>query len=247
MSARGSAVQSAAAPSPNIPSGSRRNRRAIWLAAALLGGVAVALTCGDTTVPPGQNPITLGLCSFPRSCYLVRAEGPNAMQCDDAACSSQGSCRLSFTQSPTASVARIGEDGTWQRSATQAPNPKDPPAVCSSYPLRPEDKGLTAVCATPEMVCVARGVACPSSSYCVHRSSSGSPAEMCQSSVPVAPQHRPTGSGLMTYCPLVDDICCAPSPDGGVPDGGAFDGGVPDGGVPDGSVPDSGSRDATIG
>jgi hypothetical protein len=214
----------------------------LWLAAVLLGGVAVALTCGDTTVPPGQNPITLGLCSFSRACYLVRADGPNAMQCDDAACSSQGSCRLSFTQNPAASTSRIGEDGTWQRAATQAASPKDSPAVCGSYPLRPEEKGLMAVCATPEMVCVARGVACPASSYCVHRSGSGSPAEMCQTSVPVAPQHRPTGGRLMTYCPLVDDICCAPSVDGGVPDGG-----ISDGGVPDGAVPDSGSRDAMIG
>jgi hypothetical protein len=192
------------------------------LAAALLCGAAVAwMTCSESSIPPGQNPITIGLCSFPRACYQVQKDGPLAGQCDDAACSSGGSCRLSYN-------AAAAPGAQWTRATGQLPAPGDTPAVCGAA----SEQGLYSVCASLEMLCVGRGPACPLPGSCVRGNTAGAtPAAKCSAGVPVTPQHRPTGGGLMTYCPLVDDICCgAPAlSDGGMTDGGS-DGGMTDGG-----------------
>lgn len=239
-------MRTQAGPAPGTRSPLRGWRGLLVAATLLSAATVVGMTCGGSTVPPGQNPITLGLCGYPRACYLVNADGPLAGQCDDRACSSQGHCRLVFHQDPNATTAGIGVTGTWTlaEDGGVAPSISDTPGVCSVYSA---SSGMVATCASPESVCIARGPACAATSYCVHRSGSASPAELCSSGLPITPQHRPTGGGLMTYCPLVDDVCCGPSGDGGMPDGGPDDAGPPDGGMTDAGAADAGSRDATPG
>jgi len=192
--------------------------------------------CTQSTIPAGQNGTTNGLCTYPRSCYLVNAKGPSVGECDD--CSSTSRCRLVFTPDNPGDYQSI--TGSWMTTAGRAA-PTDWQAICGLYVSKSAD--TTAICAAPETVCVARGKAC--SGYCIHQAGAaadggtgdmGSPAA-CLLGVQIPPQRRPgaTDGGTQTYCPLTDDVCCpAAGPDGGaMTDGGAVDGGAVDGGAAD--------------
>ncbi len=208
-----------------------RRRAGLWgLVAVGLLGLVGTFTCSNTTIPAGQNGTTNGLCSYPRSCYLVNTSGPNAGGCDD--CSSTSSCRLVFTPDNPADHQSL--KGSW-KSAGWKSSPADWQAVCGLYPGNSASQ--SAVCATPDTVCVARGPAC--NGYCVHQAASvadGGTGDMgnaaaCMLGAPLAPQRRPGGDdgGTQTYCPLSDDVCCAvpAGPDGGAAgDGGTGDGGA---------------------
>lgn len=213
------------------------------LGLALLGTTALVsvFTCSGNLIPPGVNGTTNGLCTYPRGCYVVNVGGPNPGQCDD--CSSSSRCRLVFVPSNPSDYQSLS--GTWM-PATGRPMPTDWQAICGlSFDMGSTAK--TAICAAPEMVCVARGPAC--SGYCVHASAqSGGGGDMgaaaCLAGVPVPPQRRPgsTDGGTQTYCPLTDDTCCPGAPplvDGGVSDGGVTDGGA----VADGGAADLAGRD----
>lgn len=217
------------APLTSTAAGPRRRRRAALLGIAVVGflGLASTFTCTNDTIPAGQNGVSNGLCNYPRSCYLVNTSGANAGGCDD--CSSASSCRLVFTPDNPGDYQSLS--GTW-KTATWKTAPTDWQAVCGLYPSPTPDK--VAICAAPEMVCVARGVAC--TGYCVHHSAQaadggtddmGAPIA-CTLGAPIPPQRRPGASdgGTQTYCPLTDDVCCAGGGAAGGSDGGASDGGV---------------------
>ena len=219
-------------------------RRAALLAAALLGTSALAsvFTCSENPIPAGINGTTNGLCTFPRGCYVVNVGGPNDGQCDD--CSSSSRCRLVFVPSNAGDYQSLS--GTWMPAAGR-PMPTDWQGVCGlSFDMGSTAK--TALCAAPEMVCVARGPAC--SGYCVHATAAAGGGDMgaaaaCLSGVPVPPQRRPgaVDGGTQTYCPLTDDTCCPGAPplvDGGSSDGGALSDG---GAMSDGGAADLAGRD----
>lgn len=193
-------------------------------AVLLLLACALSIYCTDATTTPGQDPSILGLCSFPRACYLVRKSGPLQGQCDR--CESGPSCRLTYTTDEATGA------GTWTANSAAAPNPLDRAVVCGTYVSPSAD--LVPVCLTPESVCVARGPECPASSYCVAE------GQDCASGVMTFPQHRPGAS--KSACPLEKSRCCAPTADAGVGDGGSSDGGGSDGGRSDLSTSDAGLR-----
>ncbi len=212
-----------------LPPGQVRPRwRLVWGAGLLgVGTMLGALMCTDATVAPGQNPSTVGQCSYPRACYLVRAVGPQAGQCDD--CSSTAKCRLAFTPTAAGELDQTGIGGVFAPSADR-PTPVDAPAVCGQYKATQAD--VTATCVVPEMVCIAQGPACTGA--CVHKIAAAPDAgtvdmaggDVCAASTLIPPQRRPGAAmGSMTYCPLTDDICCpgAAAVDAGVTDGGAVD------------------------
>lgn len=198
-------------------------RRRLGLSILLVLSCAVGVYCTDTTTTPGQNPSILGLCSFPRACYLVRKSGPLQGQCDS--CSMGPACRLSYTPGES------GAAGTWTMGAT-APGPLDVTVVCGTYVSPSAD--LVAQCLTPESVCVARGPECPASSYCVAE------GQDCATGAMTFPQHRPGSE--KSACPTEKSRCCAPSSDGGTGDGGMTDGGSADAGTSDMSSSDAGVR-----
>lgn len=205
------------------------------MAGAVLLFLACALSiyCTDATTTPGQDPSILGLCSFPRACYLVRKSGPLQGQCDrcetdrpDLGPGPGPGCRLTYRKDEATGA------GTWTPNSSADPSPFDHAVVCGTYVSPSAD--LVPVCLTPESVCVARGPECPASSYCVAEDKD------CASGVMTFPQHRPGTS--KSACPLEKSRCCAPTADAGVGDGGSLDGGGSDGGRTDLSTSDAGVR-----
>lgn len=223
-----------------------RSRRLVLLGGSLFGAASLVVffTCDTNTILPGQNGTTNGLCTYPQGCYVVNASGVNQGQCDDDGCSTipkgPPSCRQVFTPKDPVNYLSVAGDqsGTWMFS-NGIPVPADWQAVCGLGYTPPADK--VAVCIDPELVCIARGVACTGS--CVHLTlplpnPDAGTTGLCADGVQVPPQRRPgaTDGGTQTYCPLTDDVCCPnPMPDGGgAMDGGAVDGGgVVDGGAVD--------------
>ena len=234
----------------SVSTGGHGRRLASWLglAAAAVLGFGLSM-CTTSTVVPGQDPTTLGLCTFSSACYLVQASGPNEGQCADCT-GGPAACRLVFTLTdpnvvdPTGS----GQNGTWSRPYVDKKLPppyeplaSDPAVVCSSY-NGPAATGEIARCRTPEQVCFARGPECDiKTSHCARAGQS------CQGGTPWAPQRRGAGK---SYCPYTDDVCCPgpmPMPDMGTGDGGTGDGGTGDGGASDGGgTTDGGTTDAGL-
>lgn len=200
---------------------SRRSR--FGLSILLVLASALGIYCTTTPATPGQNPSLLGLCSFPRACYLVHKSGPLQGQCDS--CATGATCRLTYT------AGESGAAGTWTMGGT-APGPLDGAVVCGTYVTPSAD--LVAQCLSPESVCVARGPECPASSYCVAE------GQVCASGAMTFPQHR-AGTDK-SACPTEKSRCCAPTSDGGMSDGGSPDGGSTDAGSTDMSASDAGLR-----
>lgn len=226
------------------PPGSLRAGGLLGLALVGLSALASLFTCSNTTIPAGQNSTTLGLCTYPRGCYVVESSGPNAGQCDD--CSAAASCRRVFMPDNYSDYQSL--QGTWT-AATGVPAAADWQAICGLNTVKSATQ--TTVCVAPETVCIARGPICKT--VCIrHAALAGGTADLgtpaaCLAGDTVQPQRRigATDGGTQTYCPLTDDVCCDPAPsnDGGaVGDGGAAGdgGGVTDGGVTDGGAPDLG-------
>lgn len=235
--------------SPSVPQTGRGRRRVgYWLGLAAAAAVGFGLSmCTTPTVVPGQDPTTLGLCTFSSACYLVQASGPNEGQCADCT-GGPASCRLVFTLTdpnvvdPTGS----GQNGKWSRPYVDKTLPPpyeplatDPAVFCASY-NGPIATGEIARCLTPEKVCFARGPECDIlTSHCVRA------GQTCQGGTPWAPQRRGAGK---SYCAYTDDVCCPgpmPMPDMGMPgDGGDM---TSDGGTTDGSMTsDGGTTDAGL-
>lgn len=203
-----------------FPSSNKR----LGLSILLIVACAFGVYCSESTSTPGSNPSILGLCSYPRACYLVRKSGPLQGQCDS--CASGPSCRLSYT------AGESGAAGTWTQGS-KAPSPLDESVVCGTYVSPSQD--LVAQCLTPESVCVARGPECPASSYCVAE------GQDCSTGSMTFPQHRPGTD--KSACPSEKSRCCAPSADAGVGDGGTLsDGAASDAATSDMSTSDAGLR-----
>lgn len=166
--------------------------------------VGLGPSCETASTTPGMNPAVLGLCSYPRACYLVRRANPLQGQCES--CTNGATCRLLYQTDDNGGAGRF-------TTSSSLPSPTDTPAVCGTY--TPASPDLVPVCATPETVCVARGPDCPLSGVCVPE------GKDCSSSQASFPQRRP--GTAQTACPFEKSRCCAPNPDAGSGDGGATD------------------------
>ena len=198
----------------------RKTNKRFFLGVGLVVACVLGVYCESSSTTPGLNPAVLGLCSFPRACYLVRKTGALAGQCDS--CAGGPGCRL---------VYKPGESdrpGTWTPTdANNPPSAREAAAICGAYvPTSPD---LEARCLVPEADCVARGPDCPTTGFCVPEGKS------CDDANVSFPQHQ-TGGGK-TACPFEKSRCCTPSTDAGTGDAGLP---ISDGGASDLSSSDAG-------
>lgn len=208
-------------PPANVDDAHARRVRA-WPRVALLFGGFVALAtgllwCDSTPLPAGQSPGALGMCAFPRACYLVNTGGQFPGQCDDCRGGPAGCKRLLFTSSD------MGPNYGNFSVGSGRPMAGDQAAVCGLY--KPAQGDQQPVCAAPEMVCVGRGPRCDgATSFCVRAGQS------CSSGTQIAPERRPgqDDGGGITACPYTDDVCCPRATDGGAADASITDGSAGD-------------------